>query len=280
MVTKKKRKPKKRRPKGKPLSEALREREVRQSESDAAAPDAGDEDALQSAPPPSFEESESEEPDALDHPEPFEDEDDEERPPVPAPARAQARDEDEDEEEKEDEEAPRSYASDEDGEDDEDGEEYDDDEDDDDDEAATQMGHRRYVMAGFFGLWLVLAYIFGQALETAWSELASKDWFVEKLPALAAVPYEGDLISRSSVSLVVGAIIAGLGVGRYYIKPEIRTWADEVAEELTKVKWPTRKEVGNNTVVCIAAAAVITLYLSLLDRFWGFVTNLIYASGV
>ena len=135
-------------------------------------------------------------------------------------------------------------------------------------------------MAGFFGLWVVVAYVLGRALELAWSKLASKDWFVEKLPQLAAVPHEGELVSRSSVSMVLGAILSGLIVLRYLYKAEVRTWADEVAEELAKVKWPTRKEVGNNTVVVIAAAAVMTLYLLLLDRFWGFLTNLIYSTGI
>ncbi|HHH27256.1 MAG TPA: preprotein translocase subunit SecE, partial [Polyangiaceae bacterium] len=53
-----------------------------------------------------------------------------------------------------------------------------------------------------------------------------------------------------------------------------------VAEQLNKVKWPTRKEVSQNTVVVMIATAIITTYLTLLDRFWGFVTNLIYSSGV
>jgi preprotein translocase subunit SecE len=79
--------------------------------------------------------------------------------------------------------------------------------------------------------------------------------------------------------MVIGGLIAGATVVRYYVKPDIRAWADEVAEELSKVKWPNRKEVGNHTVVVIAATFVLMIYLTLLDRFWGFVTNLIYASG-
>jgi preprotein translocase subunit SecE len=45
------------------------------------------------------------------------------------------------------------------------------------------------------------------------------------------------------------------------------------------VKWPTKKEVYNSTVIVIAASAIATVYLALLDRLWGFITNLIYGDG-
>jgi preprotein translocase subunit SecE len=127
---------------------------------------------------------------------------------------------------------------------------------------------------------MVVAFILGRALEAAWSQFAAEDWFIDNLPSLAAVPYEGELFSRASISLVLGAILGAVIVGYYYVKPEVRTWADEVAEQLNKVKWPTRKEVSNNTVVVMIATAIITTYLTLLDRFWSFVTNLIYSSGI
>ena len=166
-------------------------------------------------------------------------------------------------------------------EDDDDDDDDDDDEweDDDDEQAAAQMGHQRYVMFGFMGFWLVLAYIMGRATEMAWSTLAAKDWFVLNLPMLAAVPHEGELISRASISLILGGLIGGGVVLRYYYNAETRQWADEVAEELLKVQWPTRKEVGNHTVVVMIASAVITGYLALMDRFWGYLTNIIYSAG-
>ncbi|NJD18304.1 MAG: preprotein translocase subunit SecE [Gemmatimonadetes bacterium] len=48
------------------------------------------------------------------------------------------------------------------------------------------------------------------------------------------------------------------------------------AVELAKVTWPTKKEVTRNTAIVIVASLVATFYLALLDRFWGFVTNLVY----
>jgi preprotein translocase subunit SecE len=145
---------------------------------------------------------------------------------------------------------------------------------------ATQLGSLRFVAFGFLAAWLVGAYVAGKALEGIWGSLGHREWFTRALPAMAAVPYEGELISRSSISLVVGALLAGIIVFVYYRKPDVRQWADEVAEQLSKVKWPTRKEVGNNTIVVIAVGAVLGAYLAILDRFWGFLTNLFYSSGL
>ena len=61
--------------------------------------------------------------------------------------------------------------------------------------------------------------------------------------------------------------------------PDISEWSDEVAAELTKVKWPNKKDVTNSTIVVIAASTVACLYLFLLDRLWAFVTNLVYGTG-
>jgi preprotein translocase SecE subunit len=258
---------KKKKPKGKSLSESLAEKDARRDSEPAPAADEDSADGaddderpeeLRSEPPPSRR--------GASKPEELRSE--------PPPAFG---DDDEDDDD-DDDDAPVPAAGDDDG-DDGDDEEYDEEYDEDDD-AAAQMGHTRYVIAGFFGLWLVLGYVSGKALELLWSTLAAKDWFATNLATLAAIPPEEGLFSRASISLVIGGALAGVGVLRYYYDAATRTWADEVAEELAQVKWPNRKEVGNNTVVVIVASTIITLYLTLLDRFWGFVTNMIYSSGV
>ena len=43
---------------------------------------------------------------------------------------------------------------------------------------------------------------------------------------------------------------------------------DEVAAELAKVTWPSKKEVTNSTMVVIVDERFATVYLALLDRFW------------
>ncbi len=148
-------------------------------------------------------------------------------------------------------------------------------EEDAEEEAAAQLGIQRYVLASFFAAGIASAYILGKAIHGLWAWVANKDWFHNSLPALAAV---GD-DDKSTYGAVVGAIIAIIGVVQTYRRPSVRAWADEVAAELAKVKWPTRKEVSNSTVIVIAAGAIATVYLALLDRLWSFVTDLFYGTG-
>ena len=78
--------------------------------------------------------------------------------------------------------------------------------------------------------------------------------------------------------MIAGAI-AGVAAAFYaYRRPDIRTWTNDVASELAKVTWPTKKEVTSSTMVVIVTSAFATVYLALMDRFWGFVTNLVYGS--
>lgn len=141
--------------------------------------------------------------------------------------------------------------------------------------AAAQLGAERYVLAGFFAAGMLGAYILGKFVHGVWDYLANKDWFAQSLPRVASV---GD-DEKTTISLVIGGIAALILVLRTYRKPDVRAWTDDVAGELTKVKWPTKKEVYNSTVVVIAASAIATIYLAMLDRLWGFITNLIYGDG-
>ena len=62
----------------------------------------------------------------------------------------------------------------------------------------------------------------------------------------------------------------------YWYRTRARQLAEEVAAEISKVTWPSRTEVTNGTVVVIVTTVVSTVYFALLDRFWGFLTNLVY----
>jgi preprotein translocase subunit SecE len=46
----------------------------------------------------------------------------------------------------------------------------------------------------------------------------------------------------------------------------IRRYFDEVWSELKKVSWPTREQVRNLTVLVFAISIVIGLYITVLDR--------------
>jgi len=241
---------KKRTTKGKPLSEALREKdEKKAAEAAELEADLAEERAKsQSAA------------DASDE----------------ASAAADAGDSDDDDGESDSDEASDADLDDETAEREEEGT---DDDSDEDEAVAAALGHERYVVMGFVVAGLLLAYVLGRALRDGWGDLAALPKFVQLAPQLASIPAEGELISRSTISLLVGAIAAAFVVIRYYRSADAREWANEVADEVSKVKWPTRKEIGNYTVIVIAGSALLTAYLTLLDRFWAFVTNLIYSTG-
>jgi preprotein translocase subunit SecE len=141
-----------------------------------------------------------------------------------------------------------------------------------DEQAAAQLGSDRYVLAGFFAAGMMCAYIIGKALQSAWTAASNKDWFSQPFPRLAAVSDD----DKAMYGILVGGLISLVAVYRTYKNPEVRTWSDEVAAELAKVVWPSRKEVYNSTFIVIVASAVATIYLALLDRLWAFVTNIVY----
>lgn len=155
-----------------------------------------------------------------------------------------------------------------------DGEEGDDEEEEV--QAAGTLGIERHVMAGFFAAGLLGAYVLGKTIHGIWASLSGRDWFSSALPMLAAI--EDD--SKTTYGTLLGAAIALFLTVRYYRRPDVRQWTDDVASELAKVKWPNRKDVYSSTVVVIAASTVFTAYLAILDRLWSFITNLVYGTGV
>ena len=146
---------------------------------------------------------------------------------------------------------------------------------DEEESLPAQLGIQRYVYAAAFSSILLGAYVFGRALDGLWQYASARDFVVLRAPWLASVPDE----SKANYSLVIGAVLALLLGLRTYRKPSIRAWSDEVTTELVKVKWPSRKDVINSTTVVLTTTAVAVVYLFLLDRFWGFVTGLIYGGG-
>jgi preprotein translocase subunit SecE len=141
--------------------------------------------------------------------------------------------------------------------------------------AAAQLGTDRYVLAGFFAAGMLGAYVFGRALQALWISVANKEWVLQNTPWLVTVPDD----DKATYGILIGGVVALLVVYRTYRRPDIRAWCDEVATELAKVVWPSRKDVTNSTFIVIVASAVATIYLALLDRLWAFVTNIVYGDG-
>lgn len=138
----------------------------------------------------------------------------------------------------------------------------------------THLGATRYVHAAFFVAGILLTFVLGKLLASIWNTLARWPAAVRAVPDLLS--YAED--ERPSFTMVVGGLVALVIIIQTYRKESTRRWADDVASELAKVVWPNRETVTNGTIVVIIASAIATLYVGLLDKFWGFVTQLVYGA--
>lgn len=139
---------------------------------------------------------------------------------------------------------------------------------------ASTFGSERYVHAAFFVAGILAAYLSAKTIGMAWNSLAAWPTAVRAVPQLVGFAEE----QRESYSLVAGAGIGTLVVVQSYRKESVRTWANEVAAELSKVTWPTREAVMNGTLVVVVASALATVYVTILDRIWSFLTTLVYGA--
>lgn len=139
---------------------------------------------------------------------------------------------------------------------------------------AAALGAARYVHAAFFGAGILAAYLGGKVMLAVWNYLADWPDAVRYVPQL--IQYGED--ERGTITLAVGALLGALLVAYYYKKETVRVWAGEVASELSRVTWPNKETVTNGTMVVLVASLVATVYVALLDRVWGYLTNLVYGA--
>jgi preprotein translocase subunit SecE len=137
-------------------------------------------------------------------------------------------------------------------------------EEDEYEDVPVQLGSQRFVFAAYFAGGIAVAFLLSKALGYAWARLAI--WKPE-----VGEPHE-------EIVLPVAALIGALVAFYYYRDEKTRTLAEEVASELGKVTWPSRDEVVNSTFVVILTTLIATTFFALMDRFWGFLTNLVYGA--
>ena len=128
--------------------------------------------------------------------------------------------------------------------------------------SPSQLGTRRFVYAAYFAGAIAIAFLASKLIDFGW------------VKAQTYKPAIGE--PRDEVVMPVAALIGGGTAVYYWTHTRARELADEVATEMSKVTWPTRTEVTNGTVVVIVTTIVSTVFFALMDKFWGFVTNLVY----
>lgn len=144
----------------------------------------------------------------------------------------------------------------------------------DSDHTPAAFGVDRYVHAAFFLAAILASFLSSKILGLLWDTLTGFPEAVRAVPMLLEYTEE----QRGTICLVIGAVVGVLLVLRYYRRPSVKGWAFEVAQELGRVTWPTRDTVTSGTLVVIVASVIATIYVMLLDRFWGYLTNLVYGA--
>jgi preprotein translocase subunit SecE len=128
--------------------------------------------------------------------------------------------------------------------------------------SPTQLGTKRFVYAAYFAGAIGIAFLTSKLMDFAWFKLQSYK------------PNIGE--PRDEVIMPVSALIGAVAAVYYWFRTRARELTEEVAAEMSKVTWPSRTEVTNGTFVVIVTTVVSTVFFALMDRFWGFVTNLVY----
>lgn len=129
--------------------------------------------------------------------------------------------------------------------------------------APMQLGYMRFVYAAYMTGAMVVAFLVAKLGHLAWYR---------------AGQWKPELGEPRDELLYVVAGFVGIATAVYYWrKPDTRQYANEVAEELSKVTWPSRKEVTNSTTVVVLTTLFATVFFALMDQFWKYVTDKIYS---
>jgi preprotein translocase subunit SecE len=131
--------------------------------------------------------------------------------------------------------------------------------------SPTQLGTKRFVYAAYFAGAIAIAFLMSKVLGFAWYKLQTVK------PAIGE--------PRDEIVMPFSALIGALAALYYWFRTRARELAEEVAAEMAKVTWPSRTEVTNGTFVVIVTTIVSTVFFALMDKFWGFLTNLVYGGS-
>jgi preprotein translocase subunit SecE len=129
--------------------------------------------------------------------------------------------------------------------------------------SPLQLGYTRFVYAAYMGGAMLVAFLVAKLGHLAWYRLGQ---------------WKPEIGEPTDEILYIASGIVGVATALYYWrKPESRHYANEVAEELSKVTWPSRKEVTNSTAVVLFYTLFATVFFALMDQFWKYVTDKIYS---
>jgi preprotein translocase subunit SecE len=123
-------------------------------------------------------------------------------------------------------------------------------------QAAAVGDYTRYVQFMYLAGIGIAAWLLNKIIDTTWAAIGEP-----------MTP----IVLASSILL---AVAAALFMWRH---ARIRQLAYEVVTELSKVTWPTRKELYAAVVAVVIVSVIVSIILFLFDAFWSWATTYLYA---
>jgi preprotein translocase subunit SecE len=123
-------------------------------------------------------------------------------------------------------------------------------------QAAAVGDYTRYVQFMYLAGIGIAAWLLNKIIDTTWAAVGEP-----------VTP----IVLASSIILSIGA---ALFLWRHN---RVRQLAYEVVTELSKVTWPTKKELYAAVVAVIIVSVIVSIILFLFDAFWSWATTHIYA---
>ena len=127
--------------------------------------------------------------------------------------------------------------------------------------AATTFGLMKYVHVMFFAGALVVGYLLVLLVDWTWTSL---NLGITWVPA-----------PSYWMTIAVGAGLSIALTVYLWRHPKVNRLAVEIVSELSKVTWPTRKELSVSTVVVLVVSVIAAIILGLFDLFWSWFTSLL-----
>lgn len=127
--------------------------------------------------------------------------------------------------------------------------------------APTTFGLMKYVHVMFFAGALVIGYLLVRTVDWVWMSLRlGVTWVPEP-------SYWGTVAIGAGTSAALAFYL--------WRHPRVNRLAVEIVGELSKVTWPTRKELSASTVVVIVVSVIAAIILGLFDMFWSWFTTML-----
>ena len=130
-------------------------------------------------------------------------------------------------------------------------------------EATTPatFGLMKWVHAMFFAGAIIIGYLLVNIVESLWTTFNLR-WTWVPTPSYWT-------------GVFIGGFIAVALTFYMWRHPKVNRLAIEIVTELSKVTWPTRKELSASTVVVIVVSVIAAIILGLFDAFWSWATTLL-----